>query len=42
MSNSPTFDWHMTNLSNYVTMSSKNIEKIDLAGKGNGSRAGQQ
>jgi choloylglycine hydrolase len=33
MSNSPTFDWHMTNLSNYVTMTSKNIEKIDLAGK---------
>jgi choloylglycine hydrolase len=33
MSNSPTFDWHMTNLSNYVTMSAKNVEKIDLAGK---------
>ena len=33
MSNSPTFDWHMTNLSNYVTMTPKNIEKIDLAGK---------
>ena len=33
MSNSPTFDWHMTNLSNYVTMSDKNVEKIDLAGK---------
>jgi len=33
MSNSPTFDWHMTNLSNYVTMSVKNVEKIDLAGK---------
>jgi choloylglycine hydrolase len=33
MANSPTFDWHMTNLSNYVTMTSKNIEKIDLAGK---------
>ncbi|HWG41245.1 MAG TPA: choloylglycine hydrolase family protein [Gemmataceae bacterium] len=33
MSNSPTFDWHMTNLSNYVTMTAKNIEKIDLAGK---------
>ena len=33
MSNSPTFDWHMTNLSNYVTVSTKNIEKIDLAGK---------
>jgi choloylglycine hydrolase len=33
MSNSPTFDWHMTNLSNYVTMSPKNEVKIDLAGK---------
>jgi choloylglycine hydrolase len=33
MSNSPTFDWHMTNLSNYVTLSDKNIEKIDLGGK---------
>jgi choloylglycine hydrolase len=33
MTNSPTFDWHMTNLSNYVTLSKKNMEKIDLAGK---------
>jgi len=33
LTNSPTFDWHMTNLSNYVTMTSKNIEEIDLAGK---------
>ena len=33
MSNSPSFDWHMTNLSNYVTLSDKNVEKIDLAGK---------
>lgn len=33
MTNSPTFDWHMTNLSNYVTLSRKNTEKIDLAGK---------
>jgi choloylglycine hydrolase len=33
MSNAPTFDWHMTNLSNYVIVSPKNIEKIDLAGK---------
>jgi choloylglycine hydrolase len=33
LTNSPTFDWHVTNLSNYVTMTSKNIEKIDLAGK---------
>ena len=33
LTNSPTFDWHTTNLSNYVTMSVTNIEKIDLAGK---------
>jgi choloylglycine hydrolase len=33
MTNSPSFDWHMTNLSNYVNLTSKNIEKIDLAGK---------
>jgi choloylglycine hydrolase len=33
MSNSPTFDWHMTNLSNFVTLTVKNVEKIDLAGK---------
>ena len=33
VTNSPTFDWHMTNLSNYVTMTGKNIERIDLAGK---------
>lgn len=33
MSNAPTFDWHMTNLSNYVTLSPKNVVRIDLAGK---------
>jgi choloylglycine hydrolase len=33
MTNAPTFDWHMTNLSNYVTMSARNVEKVDLAGK---------
>lgn len=33
MTNSPTFDWHMTNLSNYVNMSSQNIKAVDLAGK---------
>lgn len=32
MTNSPQFDWHMTNLSNYVTMTPKNFEGIDLAG----------
>jgi choloylglycine hydrolase len=43
MTNSPSFDWHMTNLSNYVTMSDKNVEKIDLAGteiKGLGQGSG--
>ena len=33
LTNSPTFDWHMTNLSNYVTMTSQNIEQLDLSGK---------
>lgn len=33
VTNSPTFDWHMTNLRNYVTMTSRNIEKVDLVGK---------
>jgi choloylglycine hydrolase len=33
MANSPTFDWHMTNLSNCVTLTKKNVGRIDLAGK---------
>ena len=33
MSNSPSFDWHMTNLSNYLTLTVNNTEKLDLAGK---------
>ena len=33
MSNSPTFDWHMTNLSNYVNMTVSNVPKIDVRGK---------
>jgi choloylglycine hydrolase len=33
LTNSPTFDWHITNLSNYVTMSDQNIERMDLGGK---------
>ena len=33
MSNAPTFDWHMTNLSNYVTLTKKNLERVDLAGQ---------
>jgi choloylglycine hydrolase len=32
MSNSPTFDWHMINLSNYVNLSVTNVPKLDLAG----------
>jgi choloylglycine hydrolase len=33
MSNSPTFDWHMTNLSNDVNMTVSNVPKIDVGGK---------
>lgn len=33
LTNSPGFEWHMTNLSNYVTLSSQNAEPVDLAGK---------
>ncbi len=32
MSNSPTFDWHMTNLSNYVNLSVTNLPPLDLSG----------
>jgi len=28
MANSPTFDWHMTNLSNYVTLSKKYSDPV--------------
>ena len=41
--NSPTFDWHMTNLSNYVNMSVSNVPKIDVSGteiKGLGQGSG--
>lgn len=30
--NSPTFDWHMTNLSNYINLSVVNIPSIDIKG----------
>ncbi len=33
MTNSPTFDWHLTNLSNYVTMSAENASRVDLRGE---------
>jgi choloylglycine hydrolase len=32
MSNSPSFDWHMTNLRNYVNFSFSDASKVDLAG----------
>jgi len=33
LTNSPTFDWHIINLSNYVNLSAVNVPKIDLVGK---------
>ena len=33
MSNSPSFDWHLTNLSNYVNMTVNNIPQIQLDGR---------
>jgi len=41
--NSPSFDWHMTNLSNYVNLSVNNVPQIDLKGtriKGLGQGSG--
>jgi choloylglycine hydrolase len=32
MSNSPTFDWHLTNLRNYVNLTVTNVPPIDVAG----------
>jgi len=32
MTNSPTFDWHMTNLRNYVNLTATNVPPIDLGG----------
>lgn len=32
MSNSPTFDWHMINLGNYVNLSANNISETDIGG----------
>ena len=42
ITNSPTYDWHMTNLRNYINLSSvalptKNIEEMDFAPLGGGS-----
>ena len=32
MSNSPTFDWHLTNLRNYVNLTVTNVPPVDIAG----------
>jgi choloylglycine hydrolase len=32
MANSPTFDWHMTNLSNYINLSVLNVPPVQLSG----------
>ncbi len=32
LTNSPTFDWHMTNLRNYVNLTATNVPPIDLGG----------
>ncbi len=31
--NSPTFDWHMTNLNNYINLSVVNVEPVDYQGE---------
>ena len=33
MANSPTFDWHMTNLRNYIYLNPKNVSPISVFGK---------
>jgi choloylglycine hydrolase len=32
ITNSPSYDWHMTNLSNYINLSVSNVPKLDVAG----------
>jgi choloylglycine hydrolase len=32
ITNSPTFDWHMTNLANYVNLTVSNVPKLDVDG----------
>ncbi|MCK5819276.1 MAG: choloylglycine hydrolase family protein [Psychromonas sp.] len=32
LTNSPTFDWHMTNLSNYINLSATNVKPLNLTG----------
>jgi choloylglycine hydrolase len=36
MSNSPTFDWHMTNLRNYIALNPRNVPPIRQLGQGSG------
>jgi choloylglycine hydrolase len=33
MTNSPTFDWHMTNLRNYISLNPRNVPPIKIAGE---------
>jgi len=32
VTNSPTFDWHMTNLRNYINLSATNVPPVDMGG----------
>jgi choloylglycine hydrolase len=32
LTNSPTFDWHMTNLRNYINLTATNVPPVDLGG----------
>jgi choloylglycine hydrolase len=32
ITNSPSFDWHVTNLRNYVNLTVNNVPPVDLAG----------
>jgi len=43
LTNSPTFDWHMTNLSNYLNLTVSNVPRLDVGGtelKGLGQGSG--
>ena len=33
MTNSPTFDWHMTNLRNYISLNPRNVPDLDISGE---------
>jgi hypothetical protein len=32
VTNAPTFDWHMTNLRNYINLSATNVPAVDMGG----------